>query len=348
MSMSIQPYSTGPAITSGSIGQTSQNPNIAKYDSSSTPQDSCAKSCGSNDSVQSSPSEKIEQIFEQLIGLLKLLQQMEALFKSPEADNNGECGCGDNSGAKNSSGSSSQTSSPQIPNDESDNCPPKKLSHGNKSSPGSDSSGSSIKGSDEPTVSKFKTIDPGQGPKMTVDENGKFVFNEAVDDSFLPPDVRAGMKSAVDKNFELGFFQDYFSNKNDAYQYLVHMANLESARGTVLENSADAQNTGGGSAGYMHLHTTFGFKNNSWGSPLNTEGWSQQEVLGDYEKYTTLVMRSLDANYQHTGASGSQEDMSKSMAMWWTGTDKTSAGEYYLSALSAGAGVNHNTGSAYI
>ena len=35
------------------------------------------------------------------------------------------------------------------------------------------------------------------------------------------------------------------------------------------------------------------------------------------------------------------------MSMWWVGNDSTEAGKYYLSALSNGSGVNHNTGSTF-
>jgi hypothetical protein len=198
-----------------------------------------------------------------------------------------------------------------------------------------------------PDVNQFSTIDPGQGPKMTVDENGKFVFNKVVDDSFLPEKVRGEMKQAVHDNMHLDFFKSTFSNEADAYQYMVHMANLESARGTTLENGADAQNTGGGSAGYMHLHTTYGLEKQSWGSPLNTEGWSKSDVLSDYNKYTTLVMRSLDNNFKQVGGTPTQDDVAGAMSLWWTGKDSAQAGNYYLSALSGGTGVNHNTGSIY-
>lgn len=199
----------------------------------------------------------------------------------------------------------------------------------------------------KPDVNQFSTIDPGQGPQMTVDKNGKFVFNKVVDDSFLPPKVRAEMKQAVHENMDLDFFKSTFNNEADAYQYMVHMANLESARGSTLENGADAQGTGGGSAGYMHLHTTFGLEKQSWGSPLNTEGWSKSDVLSDYNKYTTLVMRSLDNNFKQVGGTPTQDDVAGAMSLWWTGKDSAQAGNYYLSALSGGTGVNHNTGSIY-
>jgi hypothetical protein len=198
-----------------------------------------------------------------------------------------------------------------------------------------------------PDVNQFTTIDPGQGPQMTIDKNGKFIFNKVVDDSFLPEKVRGEMKQAVHDNMHLDFFKSTFSSEADAYQFMVHMANLESARGTTLENGADAQNTGGGSAGYMHLHTTYGLEKQSWGSPLNNEGWSKNEVLSDYSKYTTLVMRSLDNNFKQVGGTPTQDDVAGAMSLWWTGKDSAQAGNYYLSALSGGTGVNHNTGSIY-
>jgi hypothetical protein len=200
----------------------------------------------------------------------------------------------------------------------------------------------------KPKVSSFDTIAQGQGPDMTIGKDGKFVFNRVVDDSFLPPEVRDGMKQAVKDNMQkLDFFKDYFRNENDAYQYMVQMANLESGRGTTLSNSADAQGTGNGSSGYMHLHDKFGYEQQQWGRPLNTEGWSKDEALKDYSKYSTLVMRSLDANYHQAGADNSQQAAEKTMSMWWVGNQSTEAGKYYLSALSNGSGVQHNTGSIY-
>jgi hypothetical protein len=58
-------------------------------------------------------------------------------------------------------------------------------------------------------------------------------------------------------------------------------------------------------------------------------------------------MRSLDANYQHVGADNSQQAAEKTMSLWWVGNDSAEAGKYYLSALSNGSGVQHNTGSIY-
>jgi EF hand len=200
----------------------------------------------------------------------------------------------------------------------------------------------------KPKVKSFDTINPGEGPEKTIGKDGKFVFKRVVDDSFLPPDVKAGMHKAVKDNMKnLDFFKDHFRNEGDAYQYMVQMANLESARGTTLANKADAQGTGNGSSGYMHLHDKFGYEKEQWGRPLNTEGWSKDEALGDYSKYSTLVMRSLDANYHKAGADKSAEAAQKTMSMWWVGNDKTEAGKYYLSALSNGSGVNHNTGSTF-
>lgn len=197
-------------------------------------------------------------------------------------------------------------------------------------------------------VSEFETINPGEGPEMITDANGKFVFNGIVDDSFLPEDVKAGMKQAVTENKDLSFFQDNFNNEQDMYQYMVHMANLESARGTVLENSEDAigSNTGG-SAGYMHLHMNYGLEPQIHGSPLNTEGWTKEEVLGDYSKYTELTMKHLDGSYKATGG-----DADAAQGIWWTGgqpgdEQTAKAGRYYRQALSGGTGVNHNTGAAY-
>lgn len=200
----------------------------------------------------------------------------------------------------------------------------------------------------QPKVKSFDTINPGEGPEQTLDKDGKFVFKRVVDDSFLPKDVQSGMKQAVKDNMKnLDFFKDHFRNEGDAYQYMVQMANLESARGTTLANKADAQGTGNGSSGYMHLHDKFGYEKEQWGRPLNTEGWSKEEALGDYSKYSTLVMRSLDANYHNAGADKSQESAEKTMSMWWVGNDQTEAGKYYMSALSNGSGVNHNTGSSF-
>jgi hypothetical protein len=200
----------------------------------------------------------------------------------------------------------------------------------------------------KPKVNSFDTIAQGEGPDMTIGKDGKFVFNRVVDDSFLPPQVREGMKQAVKDNMqELDFFKDYFRNENDAHQYMVQMANLESGRGATLSNSADAQGTGNGSSGYMHLHDKFGYENQQWGRPVNTEGWSKDEALNDYSKYSTLVMRNLDANYHQAGADNSQQAAEKTMSMWWVGNQSTEAGKYYLSALSNGSGMQHNTGSIY-
>ena len=201
-----------------------------------------------------------------------------------------------------------------------------------------------------PTVSDFKTIEPGEGPDLVKDANGKFVFNEVVDDSFLPEDVQQGMREAVEANKDLSFFQDNFNNEEDMYQYLVHMANLESGGGASLANEHDAAGSGtGGSAGYMHLHMNYGLAESSFGgAPLNTEGWSQDEVLGDYSKYTELTMKHIDGAYQSVGGDSNDEGTEQAMALWWTGNDATAAGAYYMEALSGGAGVNHNTGSAYM
>lgn len=201
-----------------------------------------------------------------------------------------------------------------------------------------------------PTISEFKTIEPGEGPDLVKDANGKFVFNEVVDDSFLPEDVQQGMKDAVAANKDLSFFQDNFTDEGDMYQYLVHMANLESGGGASLANEHDAAGSGtGGSAGYMHLHMNYGLAENSFGgAPLNTEGWSQEEVLGDYSKYTDLTMKHIDGAYQSVGGSSNSEGTEQAMALWWTGNDSTAAGSYYMEALSGGTGVNHNTGSAYM
>lgn len=201
-----------------------------------------------------------------------------------------------------------------------------------------------------PTVSGFNTIEPGEGPDLVKDANGKFVFNEVVDDSFLPEDVQQGMREAVESNKDLSFFQDNFNNEEDMYQYLVHMANLESGGGASLANEHDAAGSGtGGSAGYMHLHMNYGLAESSFGgAPLNTEGWSQDEVLGDYSKYTELTMKHIDGAYQSVGGDSNEEGAEQAMALWWTGNDATAAGAYYMEALSGGAGVNHNTGSAYM
>ena len=218
------------------------------------------------------------------------------------------------------------------------------------SSPSASSLGSANGVERTPTISDFKTIDPGEGPDLIKDENGKFVFNEVVDDSFLPEDVQQGMREAVEANKDLSFFQDNFNNESDMYQYLVHMANLESGGGASLENEHDAAGSGtGGSAGYMHLHMNYGLAENSFGgAPLNTEGWSQEEVLGDYSKYTELTMKHIDGAYQSVGGSSNNEATEQAMALWWTGNDSAAAGAYYMEALSGGTGVNHNTGSAYM
>lgn len=219
------------------------------------------------------------------------------------------------------------------------------------SAPSSGASPSASNGTEHtPTISEFKTIEPGEGPDLVKDANGKFVFNEVVDDSFLPADVQQGMKEAVEANKDLSFFQDNFNDEGDMYQYLVHMANLESGGGASLENEHDAAGSGtGGSAGYMHLHMNYGLAENSFGgAPLNTEGWSQEEVLGDYSKYTDLTMKHIDGAYQSVGGSSNSEGTEQAMALWWTGNDSAAAGSYYMEALSGGTGVNHNTGSAYM
>ena len=158
------------------------------------------------------------------------------------------------------------------------------------------------------------------------------------------------MKEAVETNKDLSFFQDNFNNEEDMYQYLVHMANLESGGGASLENEHDAAGSGtGGSAGYMHLHMNYGLAESSFGgAPLNTENWSQEEVLDDYSKYTELTMKHIDGAYQSVGGDSNDEAMEQSMALWWTGNDSTAAGGYYMEALSGGTGVNHETGSAYM
>ncbi|MEL7370260.1 MAG: hypothetical protein AAFN74_15175, partial [Myxococcota bacterium] len=203
-----------------------------------------------------------------------------------------------------------------------------------------------------PTVDEFETISEEEGPDYFA--NGRFTFENIVNDDILvseqltPPDWRPGIKQAVKDNFHLPFFQDNFANESEAYQFLVHMANLESAGGTTFHNDEDALDSGGGSAGPMHLHTTFGMEGSRFGKELNSEGWSVPEVLSDPEKYTTLVMKSLDGNYANTSADASKEALSQTMAKWWTGTDNLTAGDYYLSALSAGKGVEDDTGAGFV
>ncbi|MEO1336061.1 MAG: hypothetical protein AAFV29_10475, partial [Myxococcota bacterium] len=101
-----------------------------------------------------------------------------------------------------------------------------------------------------PTVDEFETISPGEGPDYFA--NGRFTFENIVNDDILvseqltPPDWRPGIKQAVKDNFHLPFFQDNFANESEAYQFLVHMANLESAGGTTFHNDEDALDSGGG------------------------------------------------------------------------------------------------------
>jgi hypothetical protein len=202
--------------------------------------------------------------------------------------------------------------------------------------------------SDPAKVNTFEILKSGGAPTMTRGADGKFIFHRTVDDSFIPPAERQKMKNTVAQNMQLPFFKDNFKNADDAYKFLVHMANLESARGTTLSNDQDAQGTGGGSFGYLHLHDKFGLDAQKYGHPLNTEGWTKSEVEGDMDKYTTLVMRSLDGNYQQAGGAAAPNSMEHAMGMWWTGSEgNTKAGAYYLQALSEGKGVDHNTGSVY-
>ena len=193
---------------------------------------------------------------------------------------------------------------------------------------------------------EFEVITQDKSLASLLDSSGKFKFNAKVDSSFISPEQLAEIRTAVSENAELPFFREYFNSEEEAMQFLVHVANLESGRGHSLFNAHDAAGSGGGSEGFMHLHTTYGFKPESYGRALNTEGWTVDEALGDYTKYTTLVMRSFNNNYLESGSVG-EAGIKNAMSMWWTGEQSLSAGNYYGSALSLGTGVDHSTGAGY-
>ncbi len=202
-----------------------------------------------------------------------------------------------------------------------------------------------------PTVRDFQVKEPGDPALKDIKQSdGKLQFKQRVDDSFLPEATRAGMKQSVNENFDkMAFFKDNFANKDQAYQFLVNQANLESAGGKVTANSSDAQGTGGGSFGYLHLHDKFGLDAKGWGGKgQNTEGWSLQQVKDDPAKYTTLSMRAMDNAYGESAAKGSTDAAAETMSRWWLGKPSVEAGSYYLSSVLNGTGVNSNTGKEFV